>query len=186
MNSINVLKEEHEKITEMLNILDEINERIRSGIEVDPHHLEKVLEFLKIFADKCHHGKEEGILFPTMEKYGIPRAGPIGVMLMEHELGREYVSEMAEAVERYGAGDIETLDIFRENAKEYVELLKQHIDKENNILYRIAEMHIPKDEDEKLLERFEKLEYEKIGPERHEELLHILEMLSAIYLKKQN
>lgn len=186
MNSINVLKEEHEEITKMLNILDKINERIRSRVEVDLEHLERVLEFIKVFADKCHHGKEEGILFPKMEEHGVPRAGPIGVMLMEHELGRGYVKEMAEAVERYRAGDTEALDIFAENAENYVELLRQHIDKENNILYIIAEMHIPRDEDERLLERFEELEKEKIGPGRHRELQNILKGLAAIYLKENH
>ncbi len=184
MNSINVLKREHEEITEMLSILERISERIRSEVEIDPEHLKRALEFIKVFADRCHHGKEEGILFPMMEGYGVPRAGPIGVMLMEHELGRGYVNEMAEAMERYRAGDVEALDIFAENAEKYIELLKQHIDKENDILFRIAETHIPRDEDEKLLERFEELENEKIGPGRHMELQNILKGLAAIYLKE--
>jgi hemerythrin-like domain-containing protein len=67
------LKEEHEGIQLMLRILDKVCQRLASGVRVDTGHLEKILEFIKVFADKCHHGKEEDLLFPEMGKAGIPK-----------------------------------------------------------------------------------------------------------------
>ena len=96
MSATQQLKDEHEGILLMLRILDKIAAKIEAKGSVDPHHLERIVEFLQVFADRCHHGKEEDLLFPEMEKAGIPREkGPIGVMLMEHDQGRAYVRGMA-------------------------------------------------------------------------------------------
>ncbi len=71
-----------------------------------------------MFADQCHHGKEEDLLFPAMEAAGIPReSGPIGVMLEEHNIGRQYVRGMAEAVSGYRAGETQAGRAFAQNAK---------------------------------------------------------------------
>jgi hemerythrin-like domain-containing protein len=105
MKPTEALKKEHEAIKLMLRILEEVSERLESGEKVGPERPESILEFIRVFADKCHHGKEEGLLFPAMEKVGIPRArGPIGVMLFEHKEGRNFVKGMSEAVEKYADG----------------------------------------------------------------------------------
>lgn len=83
------LKDEHSGIKSMLDILAKVCDRLESGERVDQRHLDKILEFLNVFVDKSHHAKEEDILFPAMERAGIPReGGPIGVMFAEHRLGR--------------------------------------------------------------------------------------------------
>ena len=100
------LKQEHQGILLMLRILDRVAAKIESGEKTDVDHLEQIVEFLRVFADRCHHGKEEDLLFPAMEKAGIPRErGPIGVMLMEHEEGRGYIREMADALARNKKGE---------------------------------------------------------------------------------
>ncbi len=77
------LKEEHQGIQLMLSILEKVCQRLESGGKVETGHLEKVLEFIQVFADKCHHGKEEDLLFPEMEKAGIPKEqGPIGPLAL--------------------------------------------------------------------------------------------------------
>lgn len=184
MRSTDILREEHEAILKMLNIIDVVSERLESGERVDTEHLEQILEFVRVFSDRCHHGKEEKVLFPAMEEEGVPRAGPIMVMLMEHELGRGYVRGMAEALDLIKAGEGNASRRFVENARNYVGLLRQHIEKENEILFKIAEMHIPKDKDDELLENFEKIERERIGPRIHEESERTLETLEEIYLKR--
>jgi len=60
------LKEEHEAIKLMLRILDKVCDKLESGEEVNPEHLDQILEFIKVFADKCHHGKEEDLLFQQL------------------------------------------------------------------------------------------------------------------------
>lgn len=92
MKATQQLKDEHEGIKLMLNIMYTISDNLKKRKELNVIHYEKVLEFIKGFADKCHHGKEEDILFPAMENHGMSKeGGPIAVMLHEHQLGRDHI-----------------------------------------------------------------------------------------------
>ena len=107
------LKQEHQGILLMLRILDKVAAKIESGEKTEFDHLERIVDFFRVFADKCHHGKEEDLLFPAMEKAGIPReGGPIGVILMEHQEGRGYIRGMADALAGYKKGDSSALKGF--------------------------------------------------------------------------
>ncbi|MCM8763778.1 MAG: hemerythrin domain-containing protein [Candidatus Omnitrophica bacterium] len=171
------LQEEHKAIKLMLKILEAICKRLENKEDIPEENFEKIIEFLKIFVDRCHHGKEEDLLFPAMEEAGIPvEDGPIGVMLTEHNIGRDYVKGMSEAVLR------QDFNKFIENARGYVELLEQHIDKEDNILYMIADMHLQESKQKELLQQFEKVERERIGTGKHEEFHKLLHHLKKIYL----
>ncbi|MBI2626537.1 MAG: hemerythrin domain-containing protein [Candidatus Nealsonbacteria bacterium] len=121
-NCIEELRADHEKI---LTELDKL--------EADPEGYAKTfLEFTESFAEPHHH-KEEEVLFPALEKKGIPKdGGPIGVMLMEHEMKRGYVKELA-------AGKIEA-------AMKIVSLMRDHIAKENDILYPMAQQVLTEEE----------------------------------------
>lgn len=177
------LKEEHQAIKLMLRISEKVCEKLESGEEVNPEHLEQIVGFIKVFADKCHHGKEEDLLFTAMEEAGIPRkGGPIGVMLTEHDMGRGYVRGMSEAVAKYKAGDRKASSAIVVNARNYIALLTQHIDKEDNILYPMADMHLSGERQKELLEEFERVEREKIGVGRHEEFHRLLDRLKEVYL----
>lgn len=182
--AIEQLKKEHEAIKVMLNILDKVCERLRSGEKIDPAHLNQILDFFRVFADRCHHGKEEELLFPALEEAGIPReGGPIGVMLGEHSLMRGYVQGFAEAVARYGAGEEKAAAEIVRYASDYGATLRQHIEKENSILFKMAEMQLSEAREKELVERFEAVEVEKIGAGKHEELHGVLDRLEGIYLK---
>jgi hemerythrin-like domain-containing protein len=179
------LKEEHQLIKLMLRIAEKVCEKLESGEEVDPEHLERIVEFIRVFADKCHHGKEEDLLFAAMEEVGIPRkGGPIGVMLTEHDMGRGYVKGMSEAIAKYKAGDRKASSAIVENARNYIALLTQHIDKEDNVLYPMADMHLSEERQKELLEEFEVVEREKIGVGKHEQFHKLLEHLKQVYLKE--
>ncbi|MEK7098018.1 MAG: hemerythrin domain-containing protein [Patescibacteria group bacterium] len=175
------LRAEHEGIRLMIKILEKVSEDINNAKVED---LEKMVEFIKVFADKCHHAKEETLLFPALEAAGIPNeGGPIGVMLMEHDMGREFVAGMGEALEKMKAGDKEAGKEFAENALGYGNLLTSHIEKENNILFHMAEMSFSEEKDEELFLGFENIEKEKIGAGKHEEFHSLLDRLAAEYLK---
>ena len=73
---------------------------------LNKEHFDSILEFLKVFVDKCHHAKEEELLFPASVVAGVPKAGPIAVMLHEHDTGRNYIKAMNAAFAGYMAGDI--------------------------------------------------------------------------------
>lgn len=136
MSATQQLKDEHEGILLMLRILDKVAAKIEDRGKIDPEHLDRIVEFFQVFADKCHHGKEEDLLFPELEKSGIAReGGPIGVMLAEHQQGRAFVKGMAEGAAQNKKGDAKGLAQFARNAREYITLLRQHIGKENEISF---------------------------------------------------
>ncbi len=178
------LKQEHQGILLMLRILDKVAAKIESGEKTEFDHLERIVDFFRVFADKCHHGKEEDLLFPAMEKCGIPKErGPIGVMLMEHQEGRGYIRGMADALAGHKKGDSSALMGFAKEARNYINLLTQHITKEDQVLFPMGERVLPKDVQAKLAEGFEKIEVERMGEGTHEELHKLLEKLERTYLK---
>jgi len=172
------LKEEHKVILRMLKILERAAQDLEEGKKVPAEIFKKAVDFIRNFADRCHHGKEENTLFPMMEKYGIPReGGPLGVMLYEHTLGRNFVKGMAEADEKYEKGDKSSIEDLIKNARGYAGLLAPHIFKEDNILYPMADRNIPEKEQKVLEEKFEKVEKEVMGEGKHHEYLHLIEEL---------
>jgi hemerythrin-like domain-containing protein len=159
--------------------LDQITVDISKGSKPDKSDLNNFIGFLKEFADKCHHGKEEGILFPALIKAGMPeKGGPIEVMLSEHMQGRNFIKEMEHATTigpDYKA--------FGDAASKYSSLLVNHIQKENNVLFPMAERTLDKRRLEQIYGAFEEHEEKVIGHGRHEELHGILKELKAKYLK---
>lgn len=183
MRPTDELIKEHSAISVMLDILVAACEKLSSGETVDADDLEHMLAFFKGFADGCHHRKEEQYLFPELEKIGIGRErGPVGVMLAEHDLGRKYIKGMTQALEEMKRGDGQSVPAFTQNARAYVNLLRAHIEKENNVLFPMAEMHLGNEAKVRLAEGFEVLEKEEIGEGRHEELHGLLGILKAEYL----
>lgn len=175
-----ILRKEHEGILRMLDATDEVVRLLYRGERVAPETLTGLLEFFRLFADRCHHGKEEDLLFPLLEKKGLPRAGgPIGVMLDEHEQGRALVREMVEAAEAYGRDTPEAGRRWAEAARGYATLLRQHIHKENNVLFMVAENLLSNAEQQELARAFEKVEEEKMGPGTHERLHALMEKLAS-------
>ena len=179
------LMKEHSAIQLMLEILSEACTRLESGGKVVVTDLEKMLEFLKEFADGCHHAKEERHLFPALERAGIPRErGPIGVMLAEHNLGRSHIRRMSSAISGLAAGDTRAKEEFVQNARAYVHLLTMHIEKENKVLFPMADVHLPLEVQQGLARDFEKLELEEIGAGKHEEFHQLLHELKGVYLQR--
>jgi len=150
-----------------------------AGNKIDKDDLLEMLNFLKLFADKCHHGKEEGFLFPAMEKAGIKREnGPIGQMLIEHAQGREFIKRMGLAI------DMDNVDYkgYIASAVGYIELLRSHIVKENTILFPMADKMIPIEKQKEMLESFEDYEEEVMGKGIHEKLHETLHRFEKKYL----
>jgi len=178
------LKKEHDAIQQMLGILERVCRKLESGEQVNPVHLEQMIEFIRVFADKCHHGKEEDLLFPAMEAAGFPReGGPTGVMFREHDEGRSYVRALSEAVSQYKGGNLAASSRIVQSARSYIALLTQHIDKENNILFPMADMHISEEQQRELLVGFERIETERLGAGKHGEFHQLLHNLKGTYFQ---
>jgi hemerythrin-like domain-containing protein len=172
-----VLSEEHRVIERVLVVLQKLTTR---PVENSLDCWRKMLDFFSHFADQCHHFKEEQVLFPAMEERGIPRdGGPIGMMLMEHEEGRAYVRAMFSAVPLVEAKNEVAKAILVDKAKAYLRLLKDHIQKEDEILFKIADDVISPDEQKQLLRSFEEHEAKEIGEGVHEKYLKIAVELEA-------
>ena len=175
-----ILRQEHDAILRMLEVAEAVARQLDRGEDVPAETLAGLLECFRLFADRCHHGKEEDLLFPLLEKKGLPRAGgPIGVMLGEHEDGRAFVGQMAAAAADYGKSDSTARRRWAEAARGYTDLLRQHIHKENNVLFMVAESLLTDAEQAELARAFEKVEEEKLGPGTHERLHALMDRLAA-------
>jgi len=184
MKATEQLKNEHEGVLLMLRILGELSRQLASAGRLQTEDLESIIEFLRIFVDRCHHGKEEELLFPALVQVGIPQDGPITVMLSEHETGRRYVRLMTDAFERYRLKDASAAAAIIQNAEDYIALLADHIDKENNILFAMADERLAPETQEELLEGFERIEKARIGAGKHEAFHALLQKLSDLYLER--
>ncbi len=166
-----ILRHEHEAILKMLGAAEDVAGQLEEGKKVPKNTLDDLLEFFRLFADQCHHGKEEELLFPLLEKKGIPRyGGPIGIMLNEHDEGRQLIQNLKDSALDYAAGDSGAGARWATAARAYARLLSQHIYKENNVLFNIAEQVLTPQEQAQLAESFERLEVEKMGAGTHERL----------------
>ena len=183
MKPTDILKQEHELILLMLQVIDAACARMEEGEKVSHDHLADMIDFIKNFADRCHHAKEENLLFPALRKTGIGQEnGPIGVMLAEHAEGRFFVKGMGEALEEIKAGDGVAAGKFIADAEGYVRLLDGHIMKENNILFPMADERLTDDQQKELLKEFDRVEREEIGAGVHERYHEMLHRLRDVYL----
>jgi hemerythrin-like domain-containing protein len=170
-----VLKQEHRVIERVLEIVRKLAD---SPGELSMGEWTKALEFVRGFADQCHHLKEEKLLFPALDNHGIPNeGGPIGMMLAEHEEGRGYVRLMAEALGNASKDSAAAKRILVENAKSYLRLLREHIRKEDEVLFVMADDIMTPEEQRRLAREFEEHEEKEIGTGVHEKFLTIVEEL---------
>jgi len=138
------LVDEHSLILRMLAVLERNAIRTARGEFGDYRFYIEAVDFIRNFADRFHHAKEEDILFEALVANGMPRANsPVSAMLMEHDRGREYVRAMEEAAQAALAGVPGRDGAIALAAMSYLELLREHISKEDGILYPLAERLIP-------------------------------------------
>jgi len=174
VSATSILSGEHRVILQVLAVLEKLA-AIATGIQHIPtDHANQVLEVLTKFADRCHHGKEETILFPMLESIQ-PGFGPVQVMLAEHVDGRAFISAMKEAVVTNDAAR------YAQAATGYVELLRQHIAKEDDILFRLADHMLTPAQDAEILEAYRRIEHDDMGDGTHERLLGIADTLASTY-----
>jgi hemerythrin-like domain-containing protein len=117
------------------------------GEAIDYDDFDRIIDFIRNYADAHHHGKEEKLLFNEM----VEHLGPLGNklvthgMLVEHDFGRLFIAELKEALDRVKGGDDESrLDVIA-NAIGYTHLLKRHIEKEDTVVYTFAERQLSKE-----------------------------------------
>jgi hemerythrin-like domain-containing protein len=178
LKATDILMEEHRVIERVIAALEAGASQLEQGKAVRPEFFMEVAAFIKGFADGCHHKKEEGVLFQSMFAFGAPQqGGPVNVMLAEHEMGRTYTRGLRSAAERLAGGDQNAIQEVIHFARNYAALLRQHILKEDRILFPMANEIIPEAYQEQVYQGFERVEHEETGEGIHEKYLALAESL---------
>jgi len=143
-NVTRVLSDEHQLILRMIALVECNTALMEQGKFRDWQFFLDAVDFIRNYADRFHHAKEEDVLFVALVDNGMPeKQSPIEAMHMEHDQGRAFVRALEAAAEKALAGEPGQLPVIAENAKGYAALLREHIDKEDNILYPLAERVLP-------------------------------------------
>jgi hemerythrin-like domain-containing protein len=179
MNPIEKLKAEHQIILKGIELLEKGADMLEKGQNIAPEYFRKSIDFIRNYADKYHHAKEEDILFVKLGKAGFPtQAGPVAVMLQEHEQGRDFISALETANDKYASGDNSAKTEIVRSARSYAQLLRQHIRKEDMVLYPMAENALGDDGIDQMQPDFDRIEREQAGAET--KYLSILHQMEAI------
>ncbi len=182
MKPTDILMTEHRVIEVVLDCLEGIVGEAAAQGRLDKDAAGQAIDFFKMFADTCHHGKEEVHLFPMMEARGYNREnGPTGQMLLEHEEGRAHIQGMREALDKAAEGDQPALREFARHAQGYVNLLREHIRKEDHCLFPMANQAMSETDQQELASRFHHVESQEMGEGTHEKYLAIAGALAAKY-----
>ncbi len=179
MRPTQILSDEHRVIEVVLACLDQFVAQSRIAGSVDKEIAGKFIDFVRNFADGCHHNKEEKHLFTMLESKGASREhGPVAVMLYEHVLGRGYIKVMAENLPAAANGDATAVRHFCDNADGYIQLLRLHIAKEDNILFPLADQLLSDADQTTLESSFAHVESHETGEGKHQHYLDLARQLA--------
>ena len=161
MEATDILDTEHRLIERLLNVVEIAANRLEQSQPLRADFFLDVVAFIQNFADAYHHSKEEKMLFTTMIECGFPaQGGPINVMLAEHEQARLYTQELQKATTQLVAGDETVKSTVIRTARDYALLLREHIVKEDTILFQMAFRLLSLSEQRQLGEKFRLAEEE--------------------------
>ena len=177
---IETLMNEHRLIEKVLGSLETLASAPNPGGGSARATIARFAEFFREFADRCHHGKEEDLLFEALQRHGMPREfGPIRVMLDEHEVGRSCVRVLSTSGGGDGPVGDDEWERVRAAAARFIAMLRQHIQKEDNILFRMATENLPESVLRDLERRFAEFERDEMGDDAHQRLHALAEALAS-------
>jgi hemerythrin-like domain-containing protein len=166
MQPTTTLMNEHRLIEVMLGCLGAMAEQLTATDELDRRAANDAVWFLRTFADRCHHGKEESELFPLMEARNFsPGTGPTAVMRSEHAEGRDLLNHIERSIEGAAAGETAMVQSFVRNSRALVEHLHDHIQKEDHCLFPMAAQILTSEDLRTLEQRFSAVDTRDIGQE---------------------
>jgi hemerythrin-like domain-containing protein len=152
MKCTEVLIEDHKIVSRALDVLDEFAARVKSDAHVSEEDVETILRFLREFADNHHQGREESALFPQLMNTSISNKGPLHQMIFEHDQERSLVEGLEEALHTKKG------DEFVHFASRLTSLMRAHIDKEDKVLFKIAELTLTGEQDDSVARELNKYE----------------------------
>lgn len=180
-NVTEVLSTEHQLILRMIALVEKNTELMEQGRFRNWQFFLDAVDFIRHYADLFHHAKEEDVLFVELVKNGMPeKQSPIEAMLLEHEQGRAFVRGMEIATQKAFDGEPGQIPVIAENARNYAALLRGHIDKEDNILYPLAERVLPEDIRSRMVQKYEQAEVKPPGlQDKYRQLVDLYEQQAA-------
>ncbi len=182
MDAIDLMMDEHKYIFRGLKLFRKLSVEILNSNTVDFVSFEKMILFVRNYADKHHHNKEEIVLFKKMEtQLGDMVKGPLSGMYIEHDLGRQHIKLLEEALLRVKNGDLDSRVDIIANSVCYSDLLTRHIEKEDKLIYTFARRKLSQVDIEDVNVSCEKLESQATKNQLQKEYIDVLEMLERKY-----
>lgn len=153
---------EHRLIERMIALMESQIQRIDDTGQVDVHFIDTAVDFIRTYADACHHGKEEDILFRDLHEKDLdPRDARImNELIEEHAWARETTGKLVDARTRYAQGEGEAVDEIIEIMKSLVEFYPRHIEKEDRGFFKASMAYFTQEEQDGMLD--EEHEFDRI------------------------
>ena len=155
---------EHRLIEKMFELVRKEIRQIEERQQADPIFIDTTVDFIRTYADRTHHGKEEDILFRDLEKKDIAGEDKkiMQELIDEHKYGRKTVQELVEAKERYLQGQRDALEVIVDKLNVLVDFYPEHIEKEDKVFFPATEEYFSREEQDAMLEEFWEFDKEMI------------------------
>lgn len=178
-----ILSAEHDAMKRLLTAIDGMARRVESGGDLPRGDLEEAMNLVVEFGDKCHHAKEEKVLFPALSKAS-PRAGAelARRLTSDHAAFRKLVNSVRQLIPNAEA-DETSRGLLMKNLRTYSKLLREHISIEDEKLFSEVERSLRSSERKEIAERFEMLEQEEIGQRMHEKYHERINKLADLHVR---
>lgn len=172
------LENDHVYILRLIEVMKSVIRTEKPQVE----DMETIVRLIKEYADGFHHAKEENLLFPLLAERGFSaEQGPVAVMIAEHVQGRLFIQGMSEGIAGFRNGDENSTSRIFENMNSYINLLTNHISKENNILFRMADNALSEKDQQALLSEFSKVEKSLNSDSAVKDWINLIEKLEVKY-----
>lgn len=156
MDASQVLSDEHRLIERMIAIFSRVLRQIERSHDVDPYFVDTAFDFICMYADRAHHGKEEEIFFKALEHKNISSQHRVMMneLMREHSLGRKFTAALVEANKRYRSGDKTALAIISNSLSTLVAYYPKHIEKEDKLFFPAVQHYFTQEEHRDLLDAY--------------------------------
>jgi hemerythrin-like domain-containing protein len=147
---------EHRLIERMLSVIRNVLSEIEAKHKIDPVFVDTAVDFIRVYADRTHHGKEEDILFRELKnkKLATEDRRIMEELIEEHVFGRQTTKALVDANDRYCNGEQAALTDIAANLRILTEFYPRHIAKEDKVFFPSSRNYFTDEEDQALLTEF--------------------------------
>ena len=165
-----ILEDEHRLIIRVVNALNVFAQNLEDGWEIEDEIFSELIEFMRVFAEKWHHAKEEDVLFPLLVARGVPETGcPLAHLIDEHQKSNSFVNELVKSMEALKKGDAEARYAVIKGLRNLSSYYTNHIWCEDNLLFPMANRFLTNEDQKAILQDFSRID-ERRGKTLHDHL----------------